>query len=73
MLAIRFQSGSGNSPLGPQGEEAKKLAYPDGHFADEIEFDGRTWRFHHTELLKDDESGPEPSVTRLVYVEPPIV
>ena len=69
-IEIRFRSSHGDAPLGPHGDEAQALAFPDGVFASEIEFEGRRWRFSHTELMK----GPgdaQPTFKRLIYFEPP--
>jgi hypothetical protein len=70
-IEIRFRTSQGDAPLGPQGDEARALAFPGGKFASEIEFDARRWRFSHTELMQGP-SDSEPTFKRLVYFEPPL-
>lgn len=67
-IEIRFQSSNGDPPLGPRNEEARALAFPDDQFATEIEFDGCSWRFSHTELMRGPNDN-EPTWKRLVYFE----
>jgi hypothetical protein len=67
-IEIRFRSPNGDPPLGPRDEEAHAIAFPDGHFESDIEFDGRSWRFSHTELMRGPNDN-EPTWKRLVYFE----
>jgi hypothetical protein len=69
-IEIRFQSSTGDPPLGPRDEEARALAFPDEQFANEIQFEGRSWRFSHTELMRGPNDN-EPTWKRLVYLEKP--
>jgi len=65
---VRIRFHGEHAPLGPHGDEARALAFPDGEFANEIEYDGRRWGFHHTDLLQGP-SDNEPTVEQLVYTE----
>jgi hypothetical protein len=64
-IEIRFHSPD-DPVIGPRGNEAEHLAYPDGQFASDIEYAGRKWKFHHTERMSEPGSGEE--WERLVYV-----